>query len=343
MARDPSADIASASAPRVGKLGGSSFFGRKPLGARAVNSLPLPISFPGGAKAAILLTFDVEGRYGNGAGDETVEIANYRRIADRLNRLGLKATFNIVGEMAEQKGSDFVRWLHDAGSEIASHGYWHEMNRFGDYTYHGQYGFEENLDSLRRSREILSTITGCPTRGVRIPYAHANEFTYQAIIEAGFDWCSHWGIDDMMDASQGFGPTLFQPALGDTTYNLVEIPLDTQTYDWSIWMADENNASFIERVRRYCESRKISFKRTPSGGVDIWMSRVEETMRQGGVFSLLCHPINLAVRDPRWGDPLEEFLFPVFERLAALKNAGAILVPTCGEMAGFYRQRQARV
>ncbi len=67
-----------------GKYGGFSFGGHQPDGVKVYNPLKKGIAFPNGAKAALLLTFDVEGNYGNGIGNVDLEIANYDRICRRL-------------------------------------------------------------------------------------------------------------------------------------------------------------------------------------------------------------------------------------------------------------------
>jgi len=337
---DSERDIAQDAQPRNGRFGGSSFFGTRPIGLDVADALALPATFPGGARAAALMTFDCEGNYGNGIGDMAVEVKNYFRICDKLESLGLKATFNVVGLMAAEQGPDFVKRMQASGSEVAPHGYWHDMFHFGEYPYHGHYGLDENMESLKRSRAVLEDIIGAPVRGVRIPYGHFNEHTYAAIEALGFAWTSNVEIDNMLSPSEACGCAPFAPVLGGKRYSFIEIPVDSQTYDWSIWVADESNAAFIERVRRYAERRGIELERTPSGAVTIWKERIRETIDNESVFTFLCHPTNLAIASDRWGDPVEEFLFPVFEELARRRDEGSLWVPTCGEMEDFYRSQR---
>ena len=54
---------------RKGRYGGFCFGGQKPDGVTPRRPLPAGTAFPNGAKAALLMTYDVEGDYGNGAGD----------------------------------------------------------------------------------------------------------------------------------------------------------------------------------------------------------------------------------------------------------------------------------
>jgi hypothetical protein len=129
--------------------------------------------------------------------------------------------------------------------------------------------------------------------------------------------------------------------LGGRTFDVVEIPLDSQTYDWSIWVADEKeNTSFVQAVRTYCNESGISFDRSPSGAVQVWRQRVLDAIRNEGIFTLLCHPINLTIQSEKWQDPVEEFLFPVIDMLAGFQDEKKIWVCTCAQMADFYRHIQ---
>ena len=328
-----------------GQFGGFSFGGDQPEGVVVHHPLPTGTVFPNGAKAALLLTFDVEGDYGNGLGDVDVEIANYERICKRLTAKRIPATFNVVGKMAEDHGSQFVEWMLDAGCEIAPHGYIHDMNtRYGgDKVYAGHYGYEENRRQVADGIAVLNRIRAGCVRGFRLPYGHFNEYSYQAVCDEGLLWTSHVGIDDFIVPGQGFGSAPFEMQLGETVYPIVEIPLDSQTYDWSIWMADETaNAPFVEAVRSYCSQRGLPFERTPRGGVAVWRQRMGDAIAAESVFTLLCHPTNLAVKSDRWGDPVEEFLFPVIDLLAAHHRDGSAWVCTCGELADVYRTRAGK-
>ena len=57
-----------------GKYGGFSFGGCQPDGVKVHNPMGKGIEFPNGAKSALLLTFDVEGNYGNGTGSEDLPV-----------------------------------------------------------------------------------------------------------------------------------------------------------------------------------------------------------------------------------------------------------------------------
>jgi len=328
----------------AGAYGGFCFGGQQPDGVEVQKPLPPGTRFPNGARTALLLTFDVEGIYGNGIGDGDREIENYERLCGKLSDRGIAATFNVVGQMAVEKDGRFLRWMLEAGCEVASHGYVHDMNKRygGDRVYAGHYGPKENGEQVRDGLAALNGILkghgAGPVSGMRFPYGHFNEYTYEAVEEAGLSWTSNVGMDDFITPGMGYGNAPFTMKLGSRVFNVVEIPLDSQTYDWSIWVADEReNESFVQAVRRYCTAKDIPFERTPRGAVRVWKQRMLDAVEGGGIFTLLCHPINLTLTSDRWGDPLEEFLFPVIELLAGFRDDGRAWICTCGQLAAFYR------
>lgn len=98
---------------------------------------PIDWDWPGGASAAVSLTFDVDAESGwLGEGEEyrtritTLSEGAYGvrrgvpRILDLLGRHGIPATFFVPGDTAERHPG-LVRDLVDAGHEIGHHGYLH--------------------------------------------------------------------------------------------------------------------------------------------------------------------------------------------------------------------------
>jgi peptidoglycan/xylan/chitin deacetylase (PgdA/CDA1 family) len=326
----------------VGRFGGFSFGGHHPKGVSVHRPLGGGTTFPNGAKSAILLTFDVEGTYGNGTGDIELEIANYKRICDEIVKCEITGTFNIVGKMVEDHGPDFVEWMLDAGCEVASHGYWHDLNKHygGDKVYAGHYGLKENREQFERGIDAIHRIRPDVVKGVRIPYGFFNEFTYDAFEQLGVRWTSNVGIDDFVVPGQGFGPAPFQIGVGEKVYPLVEIPLDSQTFDWAIWVADPAaNSMFVQAVETYCHSRKVPFDRSPGGAAAIWRQRVADAIATESLFTLLCHPINLAIE--RFGDAVEDFMSPFINHLSGLQKERKIWVCTCSQLDAFYRKEMS--
>jgi polysaccharide deacetylase family protein (PEP-CTERM system associated) len=83
-----------------------------------------------------------------------------RRILDTLAQRGVKATFFVLGFVAERH-PDLIRRIQEAGHEIATHGYAHQQV----YTL-TPHTFREDL---RRAMGIITRITGRPVTGYRAP------------------------------------------------------------------------------------------------------------------------------------------------------------------------------
>jgi polysaccharide deacetylase family protein (PEP-CTERM system associated) len=81
-------------------------------------------------------------------------------LLDQLAQRHLKATFFVVGEIAQHSPS-LIRAIHEAGHEVASHGWDHQ--RVHCFT---PASFREDV---RRSKDTLEQITGEAVRGYRAP------------------------------------------------------------------------------------------------------------------------------------------------------------------------------
>ncbi|AOY90149.1 polysaccharide deacetylase [Marinobacter salinus] len=109
---------------------------------------------------------------------------NTERLLSLFDRHGVKATFFVLGWVAE-RFPDLIRKLSDHGHEIASHGYSHQLI----YNQSPEVFREETL----RSKGILEDITGNAVDGYR---AASYSITRQSLwaldilSEAGFTWDS---------------------------------------------------------------------------------------------------------------------------------------------------------
>lgn len=87
-------------------------------------------------------------------------VANTRRMLDLLDRHAVRATFFVLGWIAERE-PDLVREVRDRGHEIASHGYEHRLV------------YDQSPDDfrrdVRRSRDLLERLTGSPVVAYRAP------------------------------------------------------------------------------------------------------------------------------------------------------------------------------
>ena len=88
-------------------------------------------------------------------------VTNTRRLLSILDEHKTRATFFILGSLAEAYPS-LIRDIHDAGHEVASHGYHHIPVYFRKP--------EEFKADVARSLECLGRITGGEIKGYRAPY-----------------------------------------------------------------------------------------------------------------------------------------------------------------------------
>jgi peptidoglycan/xylan/chitin deacetylase (PgdA/CDA1 family) len=243
--------------------------------------------------------------------------------------------------MVEDYGGTFLEWMLECNSEIASHGYVHDMNKRygGNKIYAGQYELKENIEQVRDGVNAIEKLFPGTVSGIRMPYAHFNEYTYNAIEDMGLKWASNTGIDDFINHDNGFDNGPFKIKMGNKTYSTLEIPLDTQTFDWAIWLADKtDNHTFVEAVELFCNKNNLAnYERTPSFAAKIWKKRIETSIKNETIFTLLCHPVNLTVKSALWEDPVDEFLLPVIDLLGSLTAEKKIWLCTCAEMTEFYK------
>jgi polysaccharide deacetylase family protein (PEP-CTERM system associated) len=117
------------------------------------------------------MTFDVEDYYHVEAFQSVIQREdwdNYEgrvynstlKILEILSRYGIKATFFILGWVAEHT-PEIVKEIQAAGHEIGSHGYAHRIIY--------QQTRDEFADDVRRSLEIIEGITGEKVLGFRAP------------------------------------------------------------------------------------------------------------------------------------------------------------------------------
>ena len=130
-------------------------------------SMPHPKS-----SSAVVLSFDVEEhhRIEAAVGLKSVDHlkteyaqrmeTTTRRLLDQLANAGVKATFYIVGQIAETHPK-LVRDISEAGHEVGTHGWDHQrVHRFTP---------ESFRNDIRQSKEALEQATGQPVSGYRAP------------------------------------------------------------------------------------------------------------------------------------------------------------------------------
>jgi polysaccharide deacetylase family protein (PEP-CTERM system associated) len=111
-------------------------------------------------------------------------VENTARILDLLDQHSVKATFFILGWVAERRPR-LVQEIHRRGHEVACHGYGHEL------VYN--IGPEKFRDDIRRSKQLLEDISGVPVNGYRAPsYSITKDslWAFDILVEEGFRYDS---------------------------------------------------------------------------------------------------------------------------------------------------------
>ncbi len=117
-------------------------------------------------------------------GYESRVVANTRRILELLDRHNVRATFFVLGWVA-QKHPELVSEIHDQGHEIGSHGYWHRLIY--------RQTPDEFREDLRQSRDLLSDIIGQPVVAYRAPsfsITRQSLWALEILVEEGFRYDS---------------------------------------------------------------------------------------------------------------------------------------------------------
>lgn len=109
---------------------------------------------------------------------------NTQRVLDLLDEFGVKATFFVLGWVAERLPS-LVRQIRQRGHEVACHGYGHQL------VY--QIGPERFRQDIAKARDILQEITGEPVAGYRAPsysITARSLWALNILVEEGFTYDS---------------------------------------------------------------------------------------------------------------------------------------------------------
>jgi peptidoglycan-N-acetylglucosamine deacetylase len=184
--------------------------------------------WPGGAEAAVSLTFDVDAESGwlDSEGRlSTLSEARYGvtrgmpRILGILERASVKGTFYIPGWTAEHHG-EALQAVRDAGHEIAHHGHLHARS--------DEISAEAQRDEIERGTAALQAAFGVTPRGYRSPSWEITPDTWALLLEHGFAWDSSLMGDD-------------RPYLVD---GIVELPVHWSLDDWPHlhWRAGRGDA-----------------------------------------------------------------------------------------------------
>ncbi|MDH4186409.1 MAG: DUF3473 domain-containing protein [Nitrospira sp.] len=241
---------------------------------------------------------------------------NTRKIADLLSEHSTKATFFVLGWVAERH-PDLVRELAQQGHEIASHGYGHEL-------VHRQTPTQFRED-VRRSRENLEDLIGRQVLGYRAPsfsITSQMEWAISVLIEEGYRYDS--SIYNRFQSTQGSTVTRAG------TYQL-------ETVAGTIWEVSPStmNACGLQlpvagggyfRLFPYAAS-KMFLKNLEKQGSQLviylhpWELDPEQPRMDGPILSKLRHYLNLGKTEQRLRWLLRDFSFaPINEVVRPIRD-----------------------
>jgi polysaccharide deacetylase family protein (PEP-CTERM system associated) len=109
---------------------------------------------------------------------------NTRKLVELLAQHGTKATFFVLGWVAERH-PDIVKLLVGQGHEIASHGYGHELVTTQSP--------EQFRHDVRKAKDILEHLTGSPVLGYRAPsfsITDQSQWALTILVEEGYSYDS---------------------------------------------------------------------------------------------------------------------------------------------------------
>ncbi|MGH2561414.1 MAG: polysaccharide deacetylase family protein [Thermomicrobiales bacterium] len=218
-----------------------------------------PTIWPGGHRAVLCLTFDVDGPYGeaNYRGDDQYWIsqtaydpAGTNRILNLLADTDVQATFCWVGRAAEDHPY-LVKRAASEGHEIALHSW--------DHRYYNRLSEDEQRADMTRTFETLTRMTGVAATGHKTASWRYDDATHAIAQEIGLMW--------VMDEPGGDQPYLLQP--DPARDPLVQLPPS--------WLWDDYTF-FVDRLL------------TPDQTFACWRDDLDVLRDEGGVMCLTLHP-----------------------------------------------------
>ena len=217
-------------------------------------------TWPGGHRAALCVSIDVDGEWGE---------ANYRpaddiywrsqtlydatgteRLLAILADTGVPATFCWVANAAEQT-PDLVRRAHGEGHEIALHSV--------DHRYYTSMSAAEQRNDMEHTMKVLAELTGTVPVGHKTPGWRYTPETFRIAQDLGLLW--------VMDQPSGDLPTLLQDDPDRSA--VVNLPP-------SRWFDDY--------------TYQVDHVLTPAAWFDAWRDDLEVLRSEGGLMCLTLHP-----------------------------------------------------
>jgi polysaccharide deacetylase family protein (PEP-CTERM system associated) len=230
---------------------------------------------------------------------------NSRMLLETLARHGVKATFFVLGWVAEQCPR-LVKDIHAAGHEVASHGYNHRL--IYDQTP------DEFREDARRTKRILEDLTGSRVMGFRATsYSVIKEtlWALDILLEEGYVYDSsifpvHHDRYGMPEAPRF--PHLIERAAGGIT----EFPPTTsRIFGQNIPVAGGGYLRLFPLAVTKAAIRRINGKERQSAIVYLhpWEIDEDQPRMQGSLLSRTRHYLNLSSTMPKLEGLLKTFSF----------------------------------
>ena len=224
-----------------------------------------PDSWPGGARVAVLFSFDVDNETVQGLRDGIISVGPLSqgqygsrvalpRVVDLMDREQVPATF-FFPAWSLKLAPEQARVIQASGMhEIAVHGWIHERNTELDAA------TEERL--LRQAVDALVEITGTTPVGYRAPSWNFSANTLDIVRRMGFLYESSLMADDRpYELLQNGQPT-----------GIVELPVE--------WILDDAPL-FNPQGTRYSPPRDV---------MQVWIDEFDRAWEEGTMFLLTMHP-----------------------------------------------------
>ncbi|MBI4718809.1 MAG: DUF3473 domain-containing protein [Planctomycetes bacterium] len=123
-------------------------------------------------------------------------------LLELLARHEVQATFFVLGWVAHRHAA-MVRRIHNAGHEIASHGYWHHpVDRLTPAQFRGD---------VRASKAVLEDLVGEPVHGYRAPGYSISRSTL-------------WALDELADAGFAYDSSIYPARAPHGRYGIRDAP-----------------------------------------------------------------------------------------------------------------------
>lgn len=216
--------------------------------------------WPAGHRAALCLTFDVDGSYGEAnyrqpddqywLSQTAYDPAGTNRLLNLLADTGVQATFCWVGRAAEDHLYLVKRAIAE-GHEVALHSW--------DHRYYNAMSAAEQQADMERTFAALARIAGVPPTGHKTASWRYNDATHAIAQELGLLW--------VMDEPGGDLPYQLQPRADRQ-------PLVQLLPSW-LW---DDYSFYVDRLL------------TPDQTFSFWRDDLDVVRAEGGLMCLTLHP-----------------------------------------------------